>query len=324
MIFSVDYINLDNISFQQLTICITVADLGSFTDAANALYISQPTISKQISNLERILGIVLFIRGKNTAVRLTPAGKLLVDKWRDFFADFNETILLAARTQACQNRHIVISTTPAANIDQILSPYLHCHHQKYPDEDIRISLLSVESGVEALLNESTDILICNPFRRELFSHDDLTVEWLLRAPWSVGMRKTNPLAARKNLSWSDLRHQKFVVPNSKTFIDQLNSYCEAAGFHPQISYITRFFSGVAVNVQNDDECFLTDRYLADYGKQGFAYFDMTDNESGLIIVSRKNELDLRISRLIQEITSFYNGNDSPDCFPCTEMPGKEE
>ena len=311
---SVDYINIDNISFQQINICITVADLGSFTDAANALYISQPTISKQISNLERTLGIILFIRSKNTAVRLTPAGKILVDKWRDFFADFNESVLQAAQTQACQPRPIVISTTPAANIDQIISPFLRFHHEQYPDEDIRISLLSVESGFEALNKGDTDILICNPFRRDLFNQEALTVEWLLRAPWSVGMRKTNPLSSRKHLNWTDLQRQKFVVPNSKAFIDQLNGYCENAGFHPKISHITRYFSGLAVNVQNDDECFLTDRYLADYGKPGFVYFDMTGNESGLIIVSRKNELDLRVARLVQEIVEFcadMEGNAGP-------------
>lgn len=299
-----DYINFDNISFQQLNICITVADLGSFTDAANALYISQPTISKQISNLERTLGIVLFIRGKNTAVRLTPAGKILVDRWRNFFADFNESVLQAAQIQTCQPRPIVISTTPAANLDQILSPFLRLHHEKEPADSIRISLRSVEGGFEALDRGDADIVICNPFRRDLLNREGLTVEWLVRVPWSVGMRKTNPLASRKHLSWVDLQRQKFVIPNSKAFIDQLNSCCEKAGFHPKISHITRFFSGLAINVQNDDECFLTDRCLADYGNPEFVYFDMPGNDSGLIIVSRENELDIRITHLVQEIKDF--------------------
>lgn len=299
-----DYINFDNISFQQLNICITVADLGSFTDAANALYISQPTISKQILNLERTLGIVLFIRGKNTAVRLTPAGKILVDRWRNLFADFNESVLQAAQIQTCWPRPIVISTTPAANLDQVISPFLRFHHEKEPTDSIRISLLSVEGGFEALDSGDADIVICNPFRQDLLNREGLTVEWLVRVPWSIGMRKTNPLASRQHLSWADLYRQKFVVPNSKAFIDQLNDCCEKAGFHPKISHITRFFSGLAINVQSDDECFLTDRCLTDYGKPDFVYFDMPGTNSGLIIVSRENELDIRITRLVQEIKDF--------------------
>lgn len=299
-----EYVNIENVSFQQMKICTTVAELGSFTDAANALYISQPTISKQISNLERTLGIVLFIRGKNTAVRPTPAGKILFEKWHDMFVDFTQTMLEAAQTQACLKRPIIICTTPLANIDKVLQPILRKHRMAYPDDAVRVNLTSPENGVEQILSSEADIMICNPYRKELYLSDELKSDWLVREPWSVGMLKTNPLAKRKSLAWSDLRQQKFIVPNSQYFITRLNDYCEQAGFRPKIAHVTRFFSGLAINTQNDDECFLTDRYMADYGKEEYAYFDMPGRESGLILTSRRNEFDIRVERLLPEIADF--------------------
>ena len=53
----------------------------SFTKAAAELYITQPSLSKQISTLESELGVELFDRSVKTKLHLTPAGALL----RDFF-----------------------------------------------------------------------------------------------------------------------------------------------------------------------------------------------------------------------------------------------
>jgi DNA-binding transcriptional LysR family regulator len=53
---------------------IAVQRYGSFTDAALALFVSQPTLSRQIASLERELGGALFVRGARR-VELTPLGR---------------------------------------------------------------------------------------------------------------------------------------------------------------------------------------------------------------------------------------------------------
>jgi DNA-binding transcriptional LysR family regulator len=59
-----------------------VADAGTFTRAAERLFIAQPTLSQQIRRLEQILGTQLLQRGRD-GVRLTPAGTVLLDTARD-------------------------------------------------------------------------------------------------------------------------------------------------------------------------------------------------------------------------------------------------
>ena len=71
------YMDIGGITLQQIQICLSVADNKSFTKAAAEMHLSQPTLSKKIADLEIQLGIILFIRGKNSSVKVTPAGKEL-------------------------------------------------------------------------------------------------------------------------------------------------------------------------------------------------------------------------------------------------------
>ena len=66
-----------NFGLRELEAFVTVADCGSFTDAARRLLLTQPTISLRISSLETSLGTKLFDRSRNHT-RLTPAGEALV------------------------------------------------------------------------------------------------------------------------------------------------------------------------------------------------------------------------------------------------------
>ena len=56
---------------------LTAAELGSFTRAAAALNFTQPAVSHHISQLERQLGVTLFVRAKGK-ISLTPEGEIVV------------------------------------------------------------------------------------------------------------------------------------------------------------------------------------------------------------------------------------------------------
>jgi len=62
-----------------------VAEAGTFTRAAERLFIAQPTLSQQIGRLEQLVGTPLLVRGRD-GVRLTAAGAVLVDAARDVLA----------------------------------------------------------------------------------------------------------------------------------------------------------------------------------------------------------------------------------------------
>jgi DNA-binding transcriptional LysR family regulator len=85
----------DLLEFRLLKYIAMIAETGNFTRAAEKLYISQPSLSEQIKNLEEGLGIEIFERGRNR-VEPTPAGLVLVNYAKEAVRTRNE-IVKAAR-----------------------------------------------------------------------------------------------------------------------------------------------------------------------------------------------------------------------------------
>src|SRR6516164_8743727 len=70
------------LELRHLRYFVAVADAGTFTDAAERMFIAQPTLSQQIRRLEEIVGTPLLQRRRD-GVRLTTAGTVLLDASRD-------------------------------------------------------------------------------------------------------------------------------------------------------------------------------------------------------------------------------------------------
>src|SRR5216683_4907213 len=70
------------LELRHLRYLVAVAEAGTFTRAAERLFIAQPTLSQQIRRLEQAVGTPLLHRGRN-GVRLTAAGAVLLDAARD-------------------------------------------------------------------------------------------------------------------------------------------------------------------------------------------------------------------------------------------------
>ena len=73
--------NLYSVTLYQIQRFLAVAELSSFTKAAQRLNLAQPVVSKSVLSLEQTLGLILFLREKGS-VRLTPAGQHFYTFWR--------------------------------------------------------------------------------------------------------------------------------------------------------------------------------------------------------------------------------------------------
>lgn len=72
-----------DINLKQLEVFVTAAEYGSFTRAADVLYLSQSTVSSHIRSLEETLGVLLFDRAARRRVALTEAGKRIYPTARE-------------------------------------------------------------------------------------------------------------------------------------------------------------------------------------------------------------------------------------------------
>ena len=79
------------LELRHLRYLVAVADAGTFTRAAERLFIAQPTLSQQIGRLEQLVGTPLLHRGRD-GVRLTAAGAVLLDAARDVLSRVDHAV----------------------------------------------------------------------------------------------------------------------------------------------------------------------------------------------------------------------------------------
>jgi len=138
----------------QLHALTVIAQLGSFTKAAQRLGLSKAAVSQRIAELERAMGQQLVAR-TTRSVRLSEAGRQLVEETEASFAHITRS-LGAARDAAGQPRGLLRVTAPVALGRQHVAPLLSRFLVRYPE--IRIEL-DLSDRIAALTQEGFDLAV---------------------------------------------------------------------------------------------------------------------------------------------------------------------
>ncbi len=117
---------------------VRIAELKSFTKAAEDLYLTQPTVSKQIVDLERFFGIRLIDRTKRS-VELTGAGAILFKYAKDFMELKKELIQTIADFKGLKNGAIHLGASNIPGI-YILPKVIKSFKEKYGDITLRMTI----------------------------------------------------------------------------------------------------------------------------------------------------------------------------------------
>lgn len=138
----------------QLHALLVIAQLGSFTKAAQRLALSKAAVSQRIADLERAMGQQLVAR-TTRSVRLSEAGQRLVEETEASFAQITRS-LAEARDAAGQPRGLLRVTAPVALGRQHVAPQLESFFRRYPE--IRIEL-DLSDRLVPLAQEGYDLAI---------------------------------------------------------------------------------------------------------------------------------------------------------------------
>lgn len=183
---------------------IHVAELGSFTKAAEALDYSQSTVSFQIKQLEDELGCLLFERINHT-ITLTERGHELVSyahKIRALTDDFKESL----DTEECRgNIHIV---TPDSVCEEMISEHYPDFHAKYPGISIRFSTGDTGQMLDMLDHNEADVIIT--LDRRMY-HKDYVIAGEEKLPMHFVASSRSVFAGVENLSIKDIIGEMFVL-----------------------------------------------------------------------------------------------------------------
>ena len=184
---------------------IHVAELGSFTRAAEQLGYSQSTISFQIKQLEDELDCLLFERINHT-ITLTERGHELVSyahQVRALTDDFKESL---TKEEDCRG-HIHIVTPDSVCEDMIYSHYTD-FHSKYPNISIKFTTADTSAMFEMLDHNEADAIITldsHSYRKDYV----IAKEELLPMHFVTNAR--SKFANRRNLKMVDIANEPFVL-----------------------------------------------------------------------------------------------------------------
>lgn len=181
---------------------VAVAERLSFTAAAKDLYVAQPSISRQIRQLENQLGVDLFTRPE---VRLTPAGEQLLPTARQQLADWQHTVRLV-RTTAAAARNVLrfgFVVTGGGTLARRARAEFATRH---PEGSIEPRRIEWGGEAQALRDGLVDVaFVWLPADLSKLHHETVTVE-----PRWVAVPAGHPLATHERVSIMDLRDEPIV------------------------------------------------------------------------------------------------------------------
>ena len=184
---------------------IHVAELGSFTKAAEQLGYSQSTISFQIKQLEDEIGCLLFERINHT-ITLTDRGRELVSyahQVRALTEDFKDSL---TKEEECRG-HIHIVTPDSVCEEMIYSRYID-FHEKYPLISIRFTTGDSALMLDMLDHNEADVIIT--LDRRLYNKDYVIAKEEA-LPMHFVTSKRSRFVGKKNLSIHDIASEPFIL-----------------------------------------------------------------------------------------------------------------
>ena len=209
-------------TLQQLRILKAIATEKNFTKAAEVLYVSQPSLSKQIKTLEKNLDILLINRESNR-ISLTENGKV--------FLQYSERIL-ALCEESCRAL-IDLKNGDRGNLtvgaSQTIGTYLMprvlaLFAQNHPQIDLKVQVNSTRIISKNVINREIDIAVVGgEIPDEL--RKNLTIEHFVEDELSLIISKSHPFVTKKKINKDDLYHLNFITLNSNStirkFIDNI-------------------------------------------------------------------------------------------------------
>lgn len=198
-------------TLHQLKVFEAVARHSSFTRAAEELFLTQPTVSMQVKQLAKAVGLPLFEQiGKR--LYLTDAGRELLATCQEIFEELSRFEIAVADLKGLKQGYLrlAVITTAKYVIPRLLGPFC----QRYPGIDVSLKVTNHEHVLERLTDNRDDLYILSqpPSDLNVSSHPFVKNPLVVLAP------RYHPLAQKKNIPLKHLAEEPFIMrePGSGT------------------------------------------------------------------------------------------------------------
>ncbi len=192
----------------QLKYFILVSETGNFTRAAEQVYTSQPTISRQMQMLEDELGYPLFDRSSKP-IHLTEPGQILYEGVKEAISKIDDTIDMAAIASEGKSGSLSISFQAGYYSEYAFFPIINKLRQTWPSLHIRCNKLFSWEQIKGLKHDCIDVAIGLEIPN--WDKSGFIVKPLKKVETLIVMSAQHRLANKESLEYDDLRGETFYL-----------------------------------------------------------------------------------------------------------------
>jgi len=291
------------INLQQIGYFLAVAKYLNFTEAAKNLYVSQPSLSKQIALLEGEIGVQLFIRTKRT-VNLTAAGEYLFEKLSGIHEAIYSAVDEARRIDSDCTGSLTIGCLEMLDTNQFLLSPMEYFNSIYPNINITLERHSFKALRERLLSGKLDMIFTLSFELEAMNVESRTI---YETSGCIAVSRSNPLAAREVVRLEDLKDEKFLMisrdetPNG---FDSIIALCRSHGFTPNIVKQLPNAESLLLCVESGQGVALLDSYVRVFDSNKVRRIPLENNQVQVVIAwkseNRNPSIKLFVDTLLEK------------------------
>lgn len=228
---------------------VKVAELGNITNAAMELFITQPTLSRQLASLEDTLGTPLLKRVRG-GVELTEAGKSFYQSCVKFLAAYDEFMNSAYQFQDMKVGNLKIGYQKSS--EELLVRL----HKYFLRANTQVNITNVRQGstnfIDMLQNKELDFAYLYAPELEGAPRNIISIPvWTLR--YMALVSADNPIASKPYVEFNSLARQPLILPsksNSPRKLEHILAAFKKAGLEPNIAgYATQIMDYVMKVVQ---------------------------------------------------------------------------
>jgi len=218
------------IKYRQLQYFLAVAESLHFSKAAEALFVTQPTLSHQLAELEAQIGMPLFDRaGKN--VRLTQAGEVFREYAKRSIDAIEAGCTALSELEGLQRGDLRIGVTQSF-IRRLMPPIIGEFRRRHPAIRLHVQDMTAQQIERQLAEGALDLGIA--FAPSLLEETEL--EPILQDRLLLVLRRDHPLAARQEVRMADLAGTPLVLLSRDYTTRQIiDAYFDQVGVKPEVA-----------------------------------------------------------------------------------------
>ncbi len=273
---------------------IQIAREGNMSRAAEVLHVSQPTLSKQMTDLESELGKKLFIR-TSSGLNLTDEGMLLRKRAEDILEMVDKTTDEFKSLDNITGGDVQIGCAESYQI-KYLAQVIQKLKKEYPDLRYHLSSGNTEHVTERLNKGLLDFAV-------IVQPPDLSKYNYIIVPetdkWGVLMRKDSPLASKEKIVFDDLIDLP-IICSGQSLIEDIPRWCGEKVDQLNISGTINLFYNGSVFVQEGLGYMLTFNHLANTGSDSELCFRPLEPilETKMYIIWKKYQIFTPITEIL--------------------------